>query len=63
MPAESPFLAEDCLLPLFHEGLLTRKQTLKSYFSAAKNDPTETLAHSWQETASEYGHAPKAARR
>jgi len=41
---ECLFLAEDCLLPLPDEGLLTRKQSLKLDESAAIADPFRTLA-------------------
>jgi len=35
-------LAENCLLPRFDEGLLTRKLPLRIRFSEAESDPTET---------------------
>jgi hypothetical protein len=37
-------MAEDCLLPGVYEGPLTRKQTLKSSISAAKNNPIQILS-------------------
>jgi hypothetical protein len=36
-------LAEDCLLAQPVVGLLWRKPTLKSHFSAAENDPQKTF--------------------
>jgi hypothetical protein len=36
-------MAENCPLPLFHEGLLWRKQTLGIRSSAAANDPLPTF--------------------
>jgi len=38
-----PFLAEDCILPGFDEGPLTRKLPLKLEASAAISDPERTL--------------------
>jgi hypothetical protein len=54
--ARRPLVAEDCLLAQLIEGLLWRKPTLKSHFSAAESDPQQTSDGSYSDnpTASRF---------